>query len=211
MVATAQVQQETWREVGGYAKSCTGKLRALGRCKIVDGKLVPDGDWRQVHGASHYWVRGIDGAAWAEGTVRHPIGGFIKGRDDAAHGSEYLRLQIYDDNGVKRVRYLAELILTTFVCKRPKGAVVLYRDGDPKNCRLENLLWGTKKDKGAMSVARRTHAHGETHGKARLTAEQVAAIRTATGTQREVAKRFGVSRSTISMIQCGRNWKADAN
>jgi hypothetical protein len=42
--------------------------------------------------------------------------------------------------------------------------------------------------------------------KAKLDAEAVAEIRTATGLQREIAARFGVSPSTVSLIRGGKRW-----
>lgn len=52
---------------------------------------------------------------------------------------------------------------------------------------------------------------GAEHGRARLTEALVAKIREtytgAKGEQTEIARRFGVSKGTVSKIVCGKNWK----
>lgn len=57
------------------------------------------------------------------------------------------------------------------------------------------------------SVLGQTWTQGEKHGLAKLSNAQAAAIRDAEGTQAAIAKAYGVSRSTVSNIKTGRNWK----
>jgi hypothetical protein len=44
-------------------------------------------------------------------------------------------------------------------------------------------------------------------GRAKLTAETVQAIKAATGLQREIGARFGVSQPTVSKIKLGYKWR----
>lgn len=41
---------------------------------------------------------------------------------------------------------LGRLILITFEGECPEGLHLVYRDGNKHNCKLENLLWGSKSD-----------------------------------------------------------------
>lgn len=50
--------------------------------------------------------------------------------------------------------------------------------------------------------------HGKAHGKAKLTVEAIREIRNGTGTHESIAVRYGVSRSTVSLIKAGRLWKS---
>lgn len=57
-------------------------------------------------------------------------------------------------------------------------------------------------------------ARGVAHHNAKLTIEQVAAIRDAKGTHAELASQYGVARSTITRIKGGKRWSnyfADAS
>lgn len=45
---------------------------------------------------------------------------------------------------------------------------------------------------------------------AKLTAKEAEEIRAASGTQQEIASKYGVSRATVWYIRSGRHWKATA-
>lgn len=55
-----------------------------------------------------------------------------------------------------------------------------------------------------------THAENVRRGRnTRLTVEQVQQIRESSGTQREIAKVFGVNQSLVSLIKSGKRWKGE--
>lgn len=108
----------------------------------------------------------------------------------------------------------------------PEGLCVCHRCDNPPCVRLDHLFLGTVKEntrdaceKGRMhygdSHGLRKHperaARGERHGSAKLTATDVADMRrlAAEGsvTQREIAKRFGVTFQTVSQIIARKAWK----
>jgi hypothetical protein len=61
-------------------------------------------------------------------------------------------------NGHKRLIPVHSLVLAAFVGPRPKGADSLHYDGDPSNCRLSNLRYGSRAEN--MGDMRR---HGRIH------------------------------------------------
>lgn len=110
----------------------------------------------------------------------------------------------------------------------PDGLQVLHRCDNPPCCNPDHLFLGTQLDNIADMVAKgrgasgdrsgwRTHPErmprGERHSHAKLTAAQVEEIRATPrrrGSQRALARRFGVSEATVSLIVNGFLWKADA-
>ena len=50
-------------------------------------------------------------------------------------------------------------------------------------------------------------ARGEKHGRAKLTADQVQAIREDGGTIYGIAKRYGISRRQVVRIRRGEHWR----
>ena len=91
----------------------------------------------------------------------------------------------------------------------PDGMHVLHRCDNPPCVELSHLFLGTNTDNIADKVTkgRAQRLIGEAHPLTRLTASQVAAIRISDKTHRVLAAEYGVSRSCISMIRCGKNWR----
>lgn len=100
------------------------------------------------------------------------------------------------------------LVLTAFVGPRPGSEhEANHRNGDRSDNRRENLEWLTHADNVRDSYAKGRHDQaGERNGRAKLTRSQVAEIRISAGTQREIAERYGVSRSLVGQIRQGVVW-----
>ena len=105
----------------------------------------------------------------------------------------------------------------------PDGLHVLHRCDNPSCVRPDHLWLGTTGDnnvdrdaKGRGNCGRGDqhglHVHperiarGEQHGHARLTIQQIQAIRRDARFQREIAAAYGVAQSTISVIRSGKTW-----
>lgn len=56
-----------------------------------------------------------------------------------------------------RTRYVHHLILEAFVGPRPDGMEVRHLDGNPANCNLSNLRYGTASENGYDRVRHGTH------------------------------------------------------
>lgn len=83
----------------------------------------------------------------------------------------------------------------------------------PLCVRDSHLVKRTKSEAMKLGVNRGsvTLPEGSTHHRAKLTDEQVRDIRNGKGTQREKAKRHGVSRWTVRGIMDGKWWKHVSN
>lgn len=95
----------------------------------------------------------------------------------------------------------------------PRGLQVLHRCDVRLCCNPVHLFLGTQLDniRDMDAKGRRVSApcRGEKHGRAKLTGDKVREIRSLRGVvkQRDLATRFGVSRSVIAEIMVGRIWQ----
>jgi len=71
----------------------------------------------------------------------------------------------------------------------------------------DHLKPGTAAENCADKIRDGTDARGEKHPSAKLTAEQVLAIRNSEKSQKELAEEYEVARETISQIINRRKWK----
>lgn len=89
-----------------------------------------------------------------------------------------------------------------------RGLWVLHRCDVKLCCNPAHLFLGTPAENTADMHRKGRASVGERHPGAKLTRDQVQQIRSLLGTrtQRVIARQFGVSYGTISLIACGRIW-----
>jgi hypothetical protein len=105
-----------------------------------------------------------------------------------------------------RIRHVQRLVLEAFVGPCPIGHEACHGNGFKTDNRLENLRWDTRRGNMADASRHGTTNRGERNHSSKLTREQVLTIRAASGTQREIAARFGVSREQVRDIRSGKRW-----
>ncbi len=105
----------------------------------------------------------------------------------------------------------------------PPGLCVLHRCDNPPCCRPGHLFIGTRADNNRDSALKgrgalgerngaRTHpdrlARGERNGAAKLTAQQVAEMKSSFGfvSMGDLARRYSVSRRAVGFIRDGKSW-----
>jgi hypothetical protein len=96
----------------------------------------------------------------------------------------------------------------------PKGLCVCHRC-DVKLCaEFNHLFLGTERDNAHDCIAKGrfvfpvpSFAHGEQHGRAKLTVQDVLAIRQDGRKQNDIAATYGVDRSTISLVRRRKIWE----
>lgn len=123
----------------------------------------------------------------------------------------YLRVILAPQPGTTVGRRVHLLVLRAFVGPAPTGHEANHRDGDKTNNHVSNLEWVTRAEnmRHAFRNGLQQPVRGEQHGMHKLTRAQAVAIRALRGQEpsRLTASRFGISKSTVSDIQCGRTWR----
>lgn len=93
----------------------------------------------------------------------------------------------------------------------PVGLFVLHKCDNPGCCNPEHLYLGTQAENMRdMTVRQRAHTtgpQGSAHFNAKLTEDDVRAIRAATGNLAALARHYGVSYITINKIRRGETWQ----
>lgn len=85
---------------------------------------------------------------------------------------------------------------------------VVRHDCDNRGCfNPAHLQKGTHSQNHEDMVSRGRHHHGETHHNAKLTESDVVEIRASKENFSKLAKKFGVSRSSIAQVVERRSWK----
>lgn len=98
------------------------------------------------------------------------------------------------------------LVATAFLGEGPEGWHADHINGQRSDNRLSNIRWLSP----AANRARRNIARGARSGLARLTEDQVRAIRAAgfvRGQDRRFADQFGVSREAVRDVRLGKLWR----
>lgn len=106
--------------------------------------------------------------------------------------------------------YVHRLVAAAFIGEPPSEGHthVAHWDGDARNNRVENLRWATPAENNADSVrlGRSARPTGTRSGRAKLSAEDVRAIRRLGGdgeSQRHIAVKFGVTHQVIGTVLRG--------
>jgi hypothetical protein len=86
--------------------------------------------------------------------------------------------------------------------------MVVCHKCDVRSCvNPDHLFLGTSQDNYADAAAKGRNTRGTKHGCARLTEEQVIAIRASSETQVDIARRYGVRQAHVSRILLRQSWK----
>lgn len=90
----------------------------------------------------------------------------------------------------------------------PAGMCVCHRCDRPSCCNPDHLFLGSQRDnmRDRDSKGRQVTPRGARNGNAKLSVEDVLAIRASTEPVRVLAKRFGVSRNHIYLVLNRTNW-----
>lgn len=89
----------------------------------------------------------------------------------------------------------------------PDGLCVLHKCDNRVCVNHDHLFLGTHEDNVRDMCAKGRQARGETHSQAKLTEQDVLAIRADPRPPRKIAEQYGVSSWTITAIQFGREWR----
>ena len=92
----------------------------------------------------------------------------------------------------------------------PDGMLVLHSCDNRACVRPDHLSIGTHRDNTADMLSKGRElipdVRGERHGESKLTEDAVREIRASSRTGRELADKFGVSESAVSLVRRGKSW-----
>lgn len=88
----------------------------------------------------------------------------------------------------------------------PEGMIVCHKCDNPGCVNPDHLFIGTHKDNAQDALRKKRHYLGEKNGRSKLTEHQAAQIKTSSQTGQELAKIYGVTKSTINRIKRGESW-----
>jgi len=96
--------------------------------------------------------------------------------------------------------------------KIPEGMILLHSCDNRRCVNVDHLRIGSHKENTQDMIAKGRDIRGSLCSWSKLSEEDVTYIKSAKaekfhGLQKKLADKFGVSRSAISDIWCGRNWK----
>lgn len=171
--------------------------------------------WREIPGFSAYEVSGAGAvrrrtaAASGYRLDGRKVGDAVAGHIDR---DGYRRFRLIADDGSRKKRGGHYLVLLAFKGPPPtKHHLPAHWDGVRTNNTLGNLRWATAFENSADMRRHGTWAHGERQGLAKLTEEQVLAVRRGytgrRGDLRVLAEAHGVQIQTIWQAITGRTWK----
>lgn len=127
--------------------------------------------------------------------------------NEKAGGYCYVRLCA---NGKAKNLVLHRMVALAFLGDRPDGYDIDHIDTNKLNNRADNLEYVTHLENVRRAAANGLNAHGETHGRAKLTSEQVAEIRASyvpyKTTLSDLATKYNMSLTAIRGVVKGLTW-----
>lgn len=151
--------------------------------------------WLPINGHDDFWVSSLGRVRKWGAPPKVPTVG-------KRHG--YLLVGLW--NGERTtVRLVHQLVCEAFHGRRPsKAHQVAHADGDRANNAASNLRWATARENAADKYRHGTHIQGERMTQAKLTDDDVLAIRAIPRGKvslKQIAETFGVSVDSIAHIR----------
>lgn len=110
--------------------------------------------------------------------------------------------------GIRKQHLIHRLLAATFM-ENPKGlAQINHKNGIKTDNRLDNLEWCSIQEnlKHALETGLRKSLFGESHGRAKLKTADVLTIRALAAPNKDIAKMFSVSETTVRLIRKKDRW-----
>lgn len=117
----------------------------------------------------------------------------------------YTMVSLKDRGRVKRAS-VHRLVCIAFNGPPPPKAHAAHDDGDQSNNRADNLFWRTPSANNLDKARHGTARRGERNFKARLTEDQVRAIRDDHRTEVAIGRAYGISPAQVGQIRRRACW-----
>lgn len=129
------------------------------------------------------------------------------------HGIKYLIVDLHTgkrwglSSSTGQTTHLVHvLVCSAFHGERPSGMDVAHGDGNHQNNAASNLRWATRSDNMRDKSKHGTERRGEARFGAKLTADQVLAIRADPRPEKPIAADYGISTGTVGKIRRREKW-----
>lgn len=168
-------------------------------------------EWKTVPGFIDYEVSSYGQFRRATRAQGVRLGQLIRWHTNVSTAYPVVRFTV---DGKSHARNVHSCVASAFHGPKPEGMQVRHLDGNPLNCRAENLCYGTAKENGQDKVRHGRSSAGEKNPKAKLTAEGAAAVRAAKASgepTKDIAARLGLNPSTVYRITTGKYWSQEAS
>ncbi len=149
-----------------------------------------------------------------QGRVRRLAGSFRCAQDrilkTGPRSDGYVGVNLYSEHHRQCTFLVHALVARVFLGPRPENADINHIDANKANNSAANLEYCSRRRNIEHSVQMGLNPTGERNGQARLTADQVEAIRRASKqgvTGRALARQYKISPGQISRIVNGHDWK----
>jgi transcriptional regulator with XRE-family HTH domain len=158
-------------------------------------------EYRHVEGYESYRV-GDDASVWSSKS------GEWKRLKPTVRDDGYLMVSLCSGSGRPAQRLVHRLVAGAFLGPIPDGDMVLHRDDDPVNNKIQNLSFGRHKQNAIDAIRNGRINVGEASPSAKLSDDdvrEIVALRRAGWSLEEIAGRFGCSFGTVSVICLGQS------
>lgn len=159
--------------------------------------------WKMIENFPAYEVSSLGRVRNIIGSRRFPPGHVLKSRPKT--DGPYLVIGLFKD-GRRYPFAVHRLVMDAFVGIRPEGYDRSHIDGDPTNNAVSNLTFEPASKNNSRKYGHGTGQRGSRGTNAKLTDEQVAAIRSDNRKSGALAKLYGCNRSTINRIRSKKTW-----
>jgi hypothetical protein len=163
-------------------------------------KLWRDWKFRPIEGYPNYMVG-------RDGVVYHDFGGVdVRPLKASPDSKGYAAISLCRD-GKATTTNVHSIVARSWLGQAPSQRhEARYLNADRMDARLENIDWATPEENW---IDRSSLGNGvrENHWCAKLTEQQVAAIRASTASQRALAAEYGVAQTTIWSVKSSEHWK----
>jgi hypothetical protein len=166
---------------------------------------VPDGAiWKVLGENDNYAVSEYGHVMRVKSSRTSAAGRLLKAQLDSVGYPRYGLMR----DGERYFRNAHRIVAACFIGNPPDDSYeVAHWDGTRTNCHFSNLRWATRRENVGDRKRHGTDPMGEMNGQSKLTEKEVREIYHASGIQREIARKFGVSFAMVSLIKSGKKWK----
>ena len=121
--------------------------------------------------------------------------------------SGYIQADLRNGPGRHTHFYVHRLVLEAFIGPAPQGTEACHNNGQRADNRACNLRWDTRRSNHADKLQHGTSLRNGNHPTAKLTPDDVRAIRADTRSAQEIAAQFGVTDFHVYHVKSGRAWR----